>query len=70
MSLWKLLTLAVLGIYIFHIGSYFAMKMENENSTPQDPVYSLLICFALMGASLSAIAFTKIAREVNESKFK
>lgn len=67
MNLWMLLFLAVLGMFIFQLATYFAL--EREHSIP-DPIYYLLVTFAMMGAFLSAISLTKIVREIDESKLK
>lgn len=70
MNLWQLLFVAVLGLFIMHFASYFAIQMEKEHSIPEDPLYFILVTVALFGMFLSAFAFIKIVGEVNESKLK
>jgi len=71
MSLWLLLVLAVFGMFLCQIMSYYALNMENHANPELDPLYPYVVTLALMGVFLSVICFTKIVRRIEyESKLK
>jgi hypothetical protein len=64
MSLWLLLVLAVFGMFLCQIMSYYALNMENHANPELDPLYPFVVTLALMGVFLSVICFTKIVRRI------
>ncbi|MEM3629107.1 MAG: hypothetical protein QXE06_07025 [Candidatus Bathyarchaeia archaeon] len=66
MNLWNLLTLVFLGFSLLHIGSYFAIEIENSKF-PQDPMlYVLWVSIAMFGLFLSVASFLKIVRKMED----
>ena len=65
MSLWLLLVLAVFGMLLFQIMSFYALEMEKHANPELNPLYPFVVTLALIGVFLSAICLTKIARELD-----
>jgi hypothetical protein len=65
MSLWLLLVLAVFGMLLCQIMSFYALEMENHANPELNPLYPFVVTLALIGVFLSAICLTKIVRELD-----
>jgi len=68
MSLWLLLVLAVFGMLLCQIMSFYALEMEKHANPELNPLYPFVVTLALIGAFLSAICLTKIAREIQNEE--
>jgi hypothetical protein len=72
MNLWLLLVLAVFGMLLLQVMSFYAIEMENHANPDLNPLYPFVVTLALIGVFLSAICLFKIARqiegEINESR--
>jgi len=68
MSLWMLLVLAVFGMFLCQIMSFYATEMEKHANPELNPLYPFVVTLALVGVFLSAICLTKIAREIQNEE--
>jgi len=60
--------LAVFGILLFQITTFYATEMEKHANPELNPLYPFVVTLALIGVFLSAICLTKIVRELDETE--